>query len=135
EKLTELVGGHPYLLKVAFEHLKTSHQVSLDDLLVKAATNEGIYRSHLQEYWLNLDNDPELAAIFKAVVTSDSPIQIISPKQLYKLESRGLIAVDGNKTKPRCQLYRLYFREQLGVISSSRKPFFFRKIWEHKTLF
>jgi hypothetical protein len=114
EKLMELVGGHPYLLKVAFEHIKTAYQVSLDDLLVKAATNEGIYHNHLQEYWLNLDNDPELAAIFKVVVTSDSPIQITNPKQLYKLESMGLIAVDNNKVKPRCQLYRLYFREQLG---------------------
>ena len=114
EKLTELVGGHPYLLKVAFEHLKTDPNVTLDELLIKAATNEGIYHNHLQEYWLNLDNDPELAVIFKAVVTSDSPIQINSPKQLYKLESMGLIAVDNNKVKPRCQLYRLYFREQLG---------------------
>ena len=114
EKLTELVGGHPYLLKVAFEHLKTNLSVTLDKLLVKAATNEGIYHSHLQEYWLNLDNDPELAAIFKAVVTSDSSIQISSPKQLYKLESMSLIAVDNNKVKPRCQLYRLYFREQSG---------------------
>jgi hypothetical protein len=108
------VGGHPYLLKLAFEHLKTDPNVTLDKLLVKAATNEGIYRSHLQEYWLNLDNDSELCGIFKAVVTSDSPIQISSPKQLYKLESMGLIAVDNNKVKPRCQLYRLYFREQLG---------------------
>ena len=56
EKLTELVGGHPYLLKVAFEHLNTFPQVSLDDLLVKAATHEGIYHNHLQEYLLNLDN-------------------------------------------------------------------------------
>jgi hypothetical protein len=114
EKLTKLVGGHPYLLKVAFEHLNTASQVSLDDLLVKAATNEGIYHNYLQDYWLNLDNDPELAVIFKTVVVSDSPIQITNPKQLYKLESMGLIAVDNNRVKPRCQLYRLYFREQLG---------------------
>jgi class 3 adenylate cyclase len=114
EKLTELVGGHPYLLKVVFEHLKTDPNVILDELLIKAATNEGIYHNHLQEYWLNLDNDPELAVIFRKVVASDSPIQINSPKQFYKLESMGLITVDNNKVKPRCQLYRLYFREQLG---------------------
>ena len=114
ERLTELVGGHPYLLKLAFEHLKTDPNVTLDELLIKAATNEGIYHNHLREYWLNLDNDPELAAIFKKVVASDSPIQINSPKQFYKLESMGLITVDNNKVKPRCQLYRLYFREQLG---------------------
>jgi hypothetical protein len=113
EKLTELLGGHPYLLKVAFEHLKTAHQVSLDDLLVKAVTNEGIYHNHLQEYLLNLENDPELAAIFKEVVISDNPIRITNSKQLYKLESMGLIAIDNNRIKPRYPLYRLYFREQL----------------------
>jgi hypothetical protein len=114
EKLTELVGGHPYLLKVAFEHLKTDPNVTLDELLSKAATDEGIYHNHLQKYLLKLDNAPELAAIFKVVVTSDSSIKINSPKQKHKLQSMGLIVYDNNKVKPRCQLYRLYFRDQLG---------------------
>jgi hypothetical protein len=108
------VGGHPDLLKVAFNHLKTDPSVTLDELLSKAATDEGIYHNHLQKYLLKLDNAPELAAIFKVVVTSDSPIRINSPKQKYKLQSMGLIVYDKNKVKPRCQLYRLYFREQLG---------------------
>jgi hypothetical protein len=68
----------------------------------------------LQKYLLKLDNAPELAAIFKAVVTSDLPIRINSPKQKYKLQSMGLIVYNNNEVKPRCQLYRLYFREQLG---------------------
>jgi hypothetical protein len=114
EKLTELVGGHPDLLKVAFNHLKTDPSVTLDELLSKAATDEGIYHNHLQKYLLKLDNAPELAAIFKAVVTSDLPIRINSPKQKYKLQSMGLIVYNNNEVKPRCQLYRLYFREQLG---------------------
>jgi hypothetical protein len=114
EKLTELVGGHPDLLKVAFNHLKTDPSVTLDELLSKAATDEGIYCTHLQKYLLKLDNAPELAAIFKAVVTSDSPIKINSLKQKCKLQSMGLIVYDKNKVKPRCQLYRLYFSEQLG---------------------
>ena len=114
EKLTELVGGHPDLLKVAFNHLKTDPNVTLDELLSKATTDEGIYHNHLQKYLLKLDNTPELAAIFKVVVTSDSSIKINSPKQKYKLQSMGLIVYDNNKVKPRCQLYRLYFREQLG---------------------
>jgi hypothetical protein len=76
-------------------------------------TDEGIYHDHLHEYLLNLENDPELAAIFKEVVISDSPIRITNSKQLYKLESMGLIAIDNNRIKPRYPLYSLYFREQL----------------------
>jgi hypothetical protein len=113
EKLMELLGGHPYLLEVAFDYLHKATEVSLDDLLVKAMTDEGIYHDHLHEYLLNLENDPELAAIFKEVVISDSPIRITNSKQLYKLESMGLIAIDNNRIKPRYPLYRLYFREQL----------------------
>jgi hypothetical protein len=113
EQLTALVGGHPYLLCEAFNHLKNDPNVTLEELLNKAATDEGIYSTHLREHWFALDNDPELAYIFKAVVTSDSAINIDSPKQLYKLESMGLIRQEGNQVKPRCQLYRLYFREHL----------------------
>jgi hypothetical protein len=114
ENLTKLIGGHPYLLKMAFKHLKTNPNLTLDELLIKAATNEGIYYNHLQEYWLKLDDDPELATIFKAIINSDSPIQVNNhPKQLYKLESMGLISPE---IKPRCQLYRVYFRNKLGQL-------------------
>jgi hypothetical protein len=113
EQLMQLVGGHPYLLCEAFDHLKTYPNVTLEELLIKASTDEGIYSGHLREHWLALDDDPELAAVFKAVVTTDNAINIDSPKQIYKLESMGLIRQEGYKVKPRCQLYRLYFREHL----------------------
>ncbi|MGB3637403.1 MAG: AAA-like domain-containing protein, partial [Rivularia sp. (in: cyanobacteria)] len=32
----------------------------------------------------------------------------------YKLESMGLIQLDGNLSKPSCELYRLYFQENLS---------------------
>jgi hypothetical protein len=116
EQLMEMGGGHPYLLCEAFKHLKTYPNVTLEELLSQAATDEGIYSGYLREHWLALDDDPELAAVFKAVVTSDNGIDIDSPKQLYTLESMGLIHQEGNKVKPRCQLYRLYFRSHLRKV-------------------
>jgi AAA-like domain/CHAT domain len=113
EQMMELVGGHPYLLCKAFNYLKTNLDFTINELLIKAVTDEGIYSGYLQEHWLALDEDSELAAIFKAVVTSDNAISIDTPKKLYKLESMGLIRQEGNKIKPSCQLYRVYFREHL----------------------
>ena len=31
----------------------------------------------------------------------------------YELESMGLVKIQGNKVTPRCELYRLYFRDRL----------------------
>lgn len=32
----------------------------------------------------------------------------------YKLESMGLVKLEENQATPSCELYRLYFREQLS---------------------
>jgi hypothetical protein len=117
EQMMELIGGHPYLVSKALNHLKTNLNFTINELLIKAVTDEGIYSGYLQEHWLALDEDSELAAIFKAVVTSDDAISIDTPKKLYKLESMGLIRQEGNKIKPSCQLYRVYFREHLRNLS------------------
>jgi GTPase SAR1 family protein len=114
EQLKKLVGGHPHLLQVAFECLKTDSSITLEKLLDKAATDEGIYSDHLQKLLLQLDKDKKLSEIFKVIVDSDSSITIKDKVQKYKLASMGLIVYDRNEVMPRYHLYRLYFREQLG---------------------
>ncbi len=112
EALMAWVGGHPYLLNQAMSHLKSYPQVSLSQLLAEAPTEAGIYRNHLREYWLSLQQEPSLMKAFETVVTATGPVrlEIISA---YQLQSMGLVKLSGNEVEPRCRLYRSYFSDRL----------------------
>ena len=110
ERLIELVGGHPYLVHQALYHL-CYQQMSLEQLIETAPTPTGIYGDHLRNHLATLQDQPELAAAFKKVVTAESSI-CLEPLIAYKLESMGLIKLDGNTCTPSCELYRLYFKQQ-----------------------
>ena len=112
EPLMQLVGGHPYLLEQAFSYLKIHPNITLEELLKDAATERGIYASHLRKYWLNLQSNPDLAAAFKQAIASPTPVQL-QPIQAYQLQSMGLVKFSGNQVEPRCNLYCQYFREYL----------------------
>jgi len=108
EKLMKLVGGHPYLLELAFAYLINYPGTTLDQLLSEAITETGIYGHHLREHWLNLQEHPELAEAFKKAVGSLNPVGL-EPMLAYKLHSMGLVKLSGNTVTPRCNLYRQFF--------------------------
>ena len=62
-----------------------------------------------------LRDEPQLASALQQVVTADESVRL-EEIAAYKLESMGLIQLDGNQAKLSCQLYRLYFREQRGEL-------------------
>jgi len=109
QQLTNMVGGHPYLIRLALYHLG-SRKTSLEELLKTAPTIAGIYQDHLQRLLNNLQRNSELTLAFQKIVTSDRAIEL-KPIQEYKLQSMGLIKWTGNddRVRPRYQLYRLYF--------------------------
>ena len=109
--LQDMVDGHPFLLRLAFYHLFHA-DLSLEQLLAEAPTQTGIYRDHLMRHLALLQEHPELAAAFTTVIRAQAPVEI-KTLLAYKLESMGLVVILGNKVIPRCNLYRLYFREQL----------------------
>jgi hypothetical protein len=111
EALITLVGGHPYLLRLALEMLKTD-QLAPEQLLAEAPTQGGIYSNHLRHYWNILQSRPDLAAGMKAVVTSPQAISL-EPMVTYRLESMGLIFLTGEDAKPSCPLYQQYFSHNL----------------------
>ncbi|MBD1889112.1 AAA-like domain-containing protein [Coleofasciculus sp. FACHB-SPT9] len=110
--LMAMVGGHPYLVSVALYHLRRG-AMTLDELLQVAPTPAGIYSDHLRSHLVMLQDEPQLASALQQVVTADESVQL-EAIAAYKLESMGLIQMDGNRASPSCQLYRLYFRSQLG---------------------
>ncbi len=133
EQLMAIVGGHPYLVQLAFYHLVSistpslcgSHpsvsppecdchlnpKVQFEQLLEQAPTNAGIYKNHLRGLLLFLENNPELKAAFKQVIQQNGSNKIDSTLA-YKLDSMGLIVFKGDQLEPSCELYRRYFQEQ-----------------------
>ncbi len=109
--LLATIGGHPYLVRIALYHLARK-EISLSQLLQTAATVAGIYSDHLRHHLANLQEYPELATAYKQVVRAVEPLPL-EAIAAYKLESMGLVKLQENQAAPSCQLYRLYFREQL----------------------
>lgn len=112
EKLMDLVGGQPYLVRLAMYYV-ASQNTPLPQLLEQAATESGIYRDHLRHHLWNLEQYPELATAFSDVVTADAPIPLKSILA-FKLSSMGLVAVVENLVRPSCDLYRQYFCHRLS---------------------
>jgi hypothetical protein len=113
ELLMKMVGGHPYLLQQAFSYLKINQNITLEQLLETAPKEAGIYTHHLRKHLLNLEEHPDLASALKKVVSSTASVRLESI-QAHKLQSMGLVKLEGNEVKPRCNLYSQYFCDRLG---------------------
>jgi len=113
KELMQMVGGHPYLVRLALYKIG-SGKITLEQLLKEAPTEAGIYSNHLRRYLDMLKQTTELAQAFQRVVTSSEPIELNS-MQIFKLDSMGLVQKYNNQVMPRCNLYRQYFRRVLSL--------------------
>jgi hypothetical protein len=113
QALMELVGGHPYLVRKALYEIARGH-LSFAELQQTAPTEAGVYSDHLRRHLHNLEKDPQLEAAMRQVVFSLTAVRL-EPELGFKLDSMGLVDLLGNEVMPLCQLYRLYFRDRLGV--------------------
>ncbi|MFB2933931.1 AAA-like domain-containing protein [Aerosakkonemataceae cyanobacterium BLCC-F154] len=111
KQLMAMVGGHPYLVRLAFYHL-TRQKISLEQLLSEAISRSGIYGEHLKYLLDYLDDHPELRAGMRKVLKSEKSVQL-DITRANKLEALGLVKIQGSKVIPSCQLYREYFRDRL----------------------
>ncbi len=114
DRLMGMVGGHPYLIRLALYYLigKGGLQGDLDLLLQQAPTESGIFDEYLREYVLFLRGEPELAAAFYEVIATSTPVRL-EPVLAHRLQNLGLVNLEGDRVYPVCELFRLYFREQL----------------------
>ncbi|MEH1940729.1 MAG: AAA-like domain-containing protein [Nostoc sp.] len=119
ETLMAMVGGNPYLLRLALYHLvgKGGLKGDLGQLLQQAPTEAGIYHEYLRQFVLGLGDESELRDAFYEVINSTNYVKL-EPTLAYKLQSMGLINLDGDRSTPACELYRLYFRQYLKKSNS-----------------
>lgn len=113
-RLMKMVGGHPYLVRLALYHI-AKQDITLENLLETAPTEAGLYGDHLRRHLWNLEQHPQLAEATGQVVSATEPIRLESSLG-FKLHSMGLVKLQGNEVIPRCNLYRQYFRDRLNRV-------------------
>jgi serine/threonine-protein kinase len=118
EKLREMVGGHPYLVRLAFYHIAKG-DLTLDRILAMGPTDEGIYRQHFGRYLDILEGDSELKSAFQKVVASLQPVPL-EKKLAFKLNGLGLVNLQSSADHTintvilrYDKLYRPYFSDRL----------------------
>ena len=114
--LMAMVGGHPYLVRLALYHI-ARQELTLTELLIEAPTDAGIYGDHLRRHLWNLQQHPDVAKAFEQVINSDTPITLKS-MLAFKLNKMGLVDLQGNDVTPRYQLYRQYFLNRKYSLSN-----------------
>lgn len=113
DRLMAMVGGHPYLVRVALYYIARNN-TNLDEVLRNAPTEAGIYSDHLRRHLWNLEQNPKLAEAMKKLVSSKEAVRLPS-EETFKLDCMGLSLLQGNDAIPRCNLYQLYFSDRLGI--------------------
>ena len=110
ERLTRLVGGHPYLLRQAFYNL-ASDGSSVRDLEQCAADDRGPFGDHLRHLLWVLRGNDHLRKSLKQVVSRGT---CDDEDDFQRLRAAGLIEGESRETaRPRCQLYGSYLRTHL----------------------
>jgi len=110
-QLMGMIDGHPYLVRTALYHIATS-DLTLEQFLEIAPTEEGLYEDHLYRHLLILEENKQLKSAMLKLVNSDEAVTL-EPIYAFKLKSMGLAESRGNKVIPLCNLYRIYFSDRL----------------------
>lgn len=110
-KLVNLVGGHPYLIRLAMYQIKLRN-LTLEQFLQEAISEIGIFSNPLRRLLNILKQSPELSSAYAKVVQSNEPVALDS-LQIYQLHSIGLVQHQQNLVAPCCKLYRDYFKRVL----------------------
>jgi hypothetical protein len=110
-QLMGMIDGHPYLVRTALYHIATN-DLTLEQFLEIAPTEEGLYEDHLYRHLLILEENKQLKSAMLKLVNSDEAVTL-EPTYAFKLKSMGLAESKGNKVIPLCNLYRIYFSDRL----------------------
>ena len=115
QNLKTLLGGHPYLWRKALYRL-AKDRITLPQFQEEAATDNGPYGTHLQQFLTDLQAVPQLAETFWDILQTDGVFAINTAelsKETTQLNSLGLIRYEGDGVIPFCDLYRQYFQARL----------------------
>ncbi|MGD1918745.1 MAG: AAA-like domain-containing protein, partial [Pleurocapsa sp.] len=113
-QLKAIAYGLPYLTQLGLYSL-WKDDINLEELFQQAIRGTGIYADHLQRLLWTLEQDTQLASSFNQVLQAEDAVEIeLLPA--FKLESLGLVKLQGNRATPTCDLYSQYFRDRLNKL-------------------
>jgi len=110
QRLMDLLGGHPYLVRRAF-YLVASRRMSASDLFDRATDDRGPFGDHLRYHLFRMHDKPDLVSALRKVISHN----ICQDEHIFfRLRGAGLVRRgEGRAIVPRCQLYAQYFGEHL----------------------
>ncbi|MCU0527640.1 MAG: AAA-like domain-containing protein [Elainella sp. Prado103] len=109
--LYSLVGGDPHFVNLALYHLYRG-SLSLEELLATATEHSGIYGQELRAQLAIVQDEPTLSASVHQLLTHEGGLRL-DPRTAHRLESLGIIQLNGTLSQFSCELYRCYFHKQL----------------------
>lgn len=106
-KLTGLLGGHPYLVRRAL-YLVATGRITAPALFAEASDERGPFGDHLRNHLFRLYEREELVAGMKQVIQKQ---QCQDQRVYFRLRGAGLVKREGRSIIPRCKLYADFFRQ------------------------
>jgi len=106
----ELLGGHPYLVRHAFNELAAGHS-DFARLEATADREDGIFGDHLRRILFTLARDQELLEAVRAFLFAKTPFK---SGTFYRLRSAGFIRGDSPAEARMPEMYASYLKRHLG---------------------
>jgi hypothetical protein len=109
-RLSDLLGGHPYLTRRAFD-LAASGRSTPAELFAAAAAEHGPFGDHLRYHLFRLNGQPELAQGLTQVLQKS---RCENETVFWRLHGAGLVRGETQKARMRNRLYQEFFGAHLG---------------------
>lgn len=110
--LLDVISCRPGLVRLALYHL-SQKDTTVDKLIANAHTQSGIYSDHLRHLLAAIYPHKDLQSALLNVITANAPLEL-PPIIAYRLESIGLIKLEGNLATIGCGLYSKFFSQYLS---------------------
>lgn len=114
ERLIQLVGGLPALVNLALQDFKNNFQKEIDFASFETHSTQvnGILWEHLSQHLQMLQQHTDLLEDFKKILSGEDCNDEWSK---FQLDKAGLIIIDGDEVKVRCELYQRYYSRKFSV--------------------
>jgi len=108
--LWDLLGGHPYLTRVAFYWLASGSRISYDALSARAIDERGPFGEHLRAMLMRLHTRREMLDNLQTVLHTG---RARDEDVAHRLVAAGVIRRAGNTFEPANKLYARFFQDVL----------------------
>jgi hypothetical protein len=112
QRLHQLLGGHPYLLRCALNEMAARDR-GLELIEELADEEESVFGEHLRRLLYGVGRDPAVTSALRGLLFQQIPP---GPEIFYRLRSAGVVVGAGPaEARMRCELYEHYLRRHLAT--------------------